>query len=175
MTFHSIRTRLVLWLLVFALLPPLLLGAAFLPTRAALRGMALDQLADNAAILNELIDRNLFERYGDVQAFGLNTAAHRSENWDNPGAGQPAGAGDGRLHGDLWRLQADAAGLAGGPRAGRQQQGRRRPRPRHRQALHPPPGRRALADQGAGGPLPAGQGGAVRHGGGAAGHRAAAA
>ncbi|EFH10908.1 cache domain-containing protein, partial [Teichococcus cervicalis] len=89
MTFHSIRTRLVLWLLVFALLPPLLLGAAFLPTRAALRGMALDQLADNAAILNELIDRNLFERYGDVQAFGLNTAAHRSENWDNPGPDNP--------------------------------------------------------------------------------------
>ncbi|WBV44602.1 methyl-accepting chemotaxis protein [Pseudoroseomonas cervicalis] len=89
MTLRSIRTRLVLWLLAFALLPPLLLAIAFLPTRAALRGMAVDQLADNAAILNELIDRNLFERYGDVQAFGLNTAAHRRENWGWPGSDNP--------------------------------------------------------------------------------------
>ena len=37
----------------------------------------------------EVIERNLFERYGDVQAFGLNTASYDKKNWKNPGVDNP--------------------------------------------------------------------------------------
>ena len=37
-------------------------------------------------VIGDTIDRNLFERYGDVKAFALNTAATNSENWKRPGA-----------------------------------------------------------------------------------------
>ena len=39
--------------------------------------------------LNDLIDRNLFERYGDVQAFGLNTAVQDRSNWRAASADNP--------------------------------------------------------------------------------------
>ena len=40
-------------------------------------------LAINATKMMDVIERNLFERYGDVQAFGLNTAAQDPANWGN--------------------------------------------------------------------------------------------
>jgi len=43
----------------------------------------------NATAVNDVIDRNLFERYGDVQAFGLNAAAHDALNWRNQNPDNP--------------------------------------------------------------------------------------
>jgi methyl-accepting chemotaxis protein len=43
----------------------------------------------SAAAISDVIDRNLFERYGDVQAFGLNRAAQDQANWGNVTAGNP--------------------------------------------------------------------------------------
>lgn len=83
------RSSIVLLLLAFGLAPALLLGAVFMLERDSLRASAMSRLADAAATLNDTIDRNLFERYGDVQAFGLNTAAHEPRNWRRPGAGNP--------------------------------------------------------------------------------------
>jgi methyl-accepting chemotaxis protein len=83
------RSRIVLLLLAFGLAPAILLGAAFLAERGELRRTAMDRLADAAASLGDTIDRNLFERYGDVQAFGLNTVAHDPRNWRRPGANNP--------------------------------------------------------------------------------------
>ncbi|MFC7474955.1 methyl-accepting chemotaxis protein [Dankookia sp. GCM10030260] len=85
----AMRSRIVLLLLGFGLAPAILLGAAFLAERGELRRSAMDRLADAAASLGETIDRNLFERYGDVQAFGLNTVAHDPGNWRRPGAANP--------------------------------------------------------------------------------------
>ena len=85
----KIRSRVVLLLLAFGLIPALLLAAAFLAERSALRASVMGRLSDAATTLNDTIDRNLFERYGDVQAFGLNTAAHDPTNWRRPGAGNP--------------------------------------------------------------------------------------
>lgn len=42
-----------------------------------------DTLENAAEETISMIDRNLFERYGDVQAFGLNVAAHNPDNWRN--------------------------------------------------------------------------------------------
>jgi len=42
-----------------------------------------------ASKLIETIERNLFERYGDVQAFTLNSAASNPKNWNNPTKDNP--------------------------------------------------------------------------------------
>ncbi|TDH60844.1 hypothetical protein E2C06_19675 [Dankookia rubra] len=85
----TMRSRVVLLLLGFGLVPAMLLGGAFLAERGDLHRTAMDRLADAAASLGDTIDRNLFERYGDVQAFGLNTVAHEPANWRRPGADNP--------------------------------------------------------------------------------------
>ncbi len=41
-----------------------------------------------AASISDKIDRNLFERYGDVQAFGLNRAVYSRDDWYKPGRAQ---------------------------------------------------------------------------------------
>ena len=46
-------------------------------------------LKTSADSVGEMIDRNLFERYGDVQAFGFNNAAYEPANWKNPSASNP--------------------------------------------------------------------------------------
>ncbi|MBB5694950.1 methyl-accepting chemotaxis protein [Muricoccus pecuniae] len=85
----TMRGRVVLLLLLFGLTPAILLGCAFLGERGALRESVLTRLSDASSNLNDVIDRNLFERYGDVQAFGLNTAAHDPANWRRPSAENP--------------------------------------------------------------------------------------
>ena len=85
----KMRGRVVLLLLAFGMIPALLLSAAFVAQRSNLRAEAMSRLVDTAANLNDTIDRNLFERYGDVQAFGLNTAAYDPANWRRPGADNP--------------------------------------------------------------------------------------
>ena len=40
---------------------------------------------DTSASIADLIDRNLFERYGDVQAFSLNGLIQNKENWYKQG------------------------------------------------------------------------------------------
>jgi hypothetical protein len=47
------------------------------------------RVGDYAFSLNDIIDRNLFERYGDVQAFGKNTSAYDPANWRNPSDSNP--------------------------------------------------------------------------------------
>lgn len=42
-----------------------------------------------ASNLIDIIERALFERYGDVQAFGLNAAASNPANWHRPGEDTP--------------------------------------------------------------------------------------
>jgi len=85
----TLRPRIVLLLLAFGLMPALLLTGTYLVQRQALKQAAMARLADAAAALTDSIDRNLFERYGDVQAFGLNTAAHDPRNWKRPGKDNP--------------------------------------------------------------------------------------
>lgn len=46
-----------------------------------LNAATLQNIAENIA---DKIDRNLFERYGDVQAFGFNTVIQNLEHWYKP-------------------------------------------------------------------------------------------
>ena len=86
---NRIRTKLSTLFLLFGLVPAIALFMVFVYSEGALKSVFMDRAAHTAAKINDVIDRNLFERYGDVQAFGLNAAAQDPANWavatpDNP-------------------------------------------------------------------------------------------
>ncbi|MBP7253540.1 MAG: HAMP domain-containing protein [Alphaproteobacteria bacterium] len=85
----SVRTKLVILLVVFAIVPTVAMYSVFANKEEEIRQMAEDTLRDSTKTIGELIDRNLFERYGDVQAFGYNTAAYDSAHWSKPSAENP--------------------------------------------------------------------------------------
>lgn len=85
----SVRTKLVILFVVFAIVPTMAMYLVFANKEEEIRAMAEDTLRDSTKTIGELIDRNLFERYGDVQAFGYNTAAYDSAHWGKPGAENP--------------------------------------------------------------------------------------
>lgn len=73
---RTLKAKLLTSYLLMGLVPILLVGVVpYFESRKALgtqRGIELQSIAEETI---ELIDRNLFERYGDVQAFALNPAA----------------------------------------------------------------------------------------------------
>jgi methyl-accepting chemotaxis protein len=81
MAHFNIRTKLTAMLVVFGLLP---LGAVMPIVFNKLNKMEQGTLNDmhiTAEQISETIDRNLFERYGDVQAFGTNAASKDVTRW----------------------------------------------------------------------------------------------
>lgn len=87
--FSGIRAKLVLTLLVFGLLPAAILFGILRSQEANIKEALTAKVAATAIAVNDVIDRNLFERYGDVQAFGLNSAAYTAANWNAPGDNNP--------------------------------------------------------------------------------------
>lgn len=70
---QSIKTKLVLWFLAVGIVPVLVVGwLAFARSYDNMQRLLGGHLENTAAETIDKIDRNLFERYGDVQAF----AAH---------------------------------------------------------------------------------------------------
>ncbi len=86
---HSIKFRLVLFFLLFGVVPALCLMAVFFSDKATIEGAFRAPVKDMAVAAGDTIDRNLFERYGDVQAFGVNAAAWDPVNWRNPSPANP--------------------------------------------------------------------------------------
>ncbi len=82
-----IARKLALLCLAFGVVP-LVLVSALLLNRAttAVRERAADGLQQTAGHLADKIDRNLFERYGDVQAFGYNDVVNDRSQWYKVGA-----------------------------------------------------------------------------------------
>jgi len=85
----DLRKKVIVLLLVFGLLPAGTLFGIFALKEASLRNIAANEFAAYAHSLLDIVDRNLFERYGDVQAFGYNSAAYDSSNWNNPSDQNP--------------------------------------------------------------------------------------
>lgn len=81
----KIRGKLIALFLLFGVAPALVLLSILLGQSDAFKESMSAKMALNARQMNDVIDRNLFERYGDVQAFGLNTASHDPINWKRPG------------------------------------------------------------------------------------------
>jgi methyl-accepting chemotaxis protein len=85
----SMRVKIMVLLLSFGLLPCILLFASFYVNKSAFEDKAGQMLANEATATIDVIERNLFERYGDVQAFGYNSEAYKPENWRNPVEANP--------------------------------------------------------------------------------------
>ncbi len=84
-----IRAKLSLLFLIFGLVPALAVFMIFLTSRHEFEAAFARPVVNLAHQINDVIDRNLFERYGDVQAFGYNTAAHDPANWRYPADSNP--------------------------------------------------------------------------------------
>lgn len=82
----SLRTKIILGFLLVGLLPSIVLqiNTYFLGKESS--HSETRQLQTIANGIGDTIDRNLFERYGDVQAFGYNTVVLNRENWYVQGA-----------------------------------------------------------------------------------------
>ncbi len=77
----KLTVKLTLLFLVFGLVPMLILGTIAYQAAGTIEegeGMRFQVAAEGIA---DKIDRNLFERYGDVQAFALNHAVLNRDNW----------------------------------------------------------------------------------------------
>lgn len=85
----NIRSKLIMLLLVFGLVPVLAVMPIIFSKLNEMQTAKLDDMHTTAQGVGELIDRNLFERYGDVQAFGTNAASKDLHNWYKPSASNP--------------------------------------------------------------------------------------
>lgn len=85
----SVKGKLATALVTLGILPAIVIdGALYLKKQDIEKGYQ-ENLVQFVTGIGEVIDRNLFERYGDVQAFGYNTAAYDPTNWRNPVEGNP--------------------------------------------------------------------------------------
>ena len=83
------RVKIQILLLAFGVLPSSIILCAFLMEKPQIESISTQILQENAGAISDVIERNLFERYGDVQAFGYNSEAYKSENWRNPSESNP--------------------------------------------------------------------------------------
>ena len=86
---NRFSTKLAGILLAFGLVSALSMFFAFEASRDDFEDAAAKTVINNATLINEIVERNLFERYGDVQAFGLNVAAHDPANFRRPSDDNP--------------------------------------------------------------------------------------
>ena len=68
--FNTIAFKLIAILLPFGLVPALLVFAVFEFTKQEFRNAFAKPVVAMAVQVNEIIDRNLFERYGDLSTTG---------------------------------------------------------------------------------------------------------
>lgn len=85
----KIQGKLITALCTFAILPPAIVFAILISLGSHFKDDSEKAYKAFAVSSMNIIDRNLFERYGDVQAFGYNTVAHNTENWGKNEAGNP--------------------------------------------------------------------------------------
>jgi len=81
----TLRARTMLACLALGIIPlAVLMGVAW-RVAERLAQTSAEQYSSIAADVADKIDRNLFERYGDVQAFGLNAVTRDKESWGKTG------------------------------------------------------------------------------------------
>ncbi len=85
----GIRAKLIAILLIFGVIPALSIFAVFFYSQNTFKEAFSKQFSTLATQVGDVIDRNLYERYGDVQAFTLNVAARDPANYRKPGPANP--------------------------------------------------------------------------------------
>ena len=85
--YWPIARKLAALCLAFGLVPVALVATMmFRQSATTVRDRAADRLRETAGHVADKIDRNLFERYGDVQAFGFNEVVRDRTQWYRAGA-----------------------------------------------------------------------------------------
>src|SRR3990170_4698986 len=84
-TAAGLTAKLVGTLLCFALVPTVLVALVVYWGFQEIRDQAANRFQVAAEAIADKTDRNLFERYGDVQAFGLNRALYNRASWYQEG------------------------------------------------------------------------------------------
>jgi methyl-accepting chemotaxis protein len=82
----GLRPKLVICFLMVGLIPVMVCSWRFLRASQRLGEGREANMALLAGHIMDKIERNLFERYGDVQAFGVNTAVLKKEDWYQVGS-----------------------------------------------------------------------------------------
>jgi methyl-accepting chemotaxis protein len=77
-------TRLAAMMTLFFALPTVVLGYIGFSSTNSIKSEFENELTVTSRRAADTIDRNLFERYGDVQAFGLNSVVQDKTSWYNP-------------------------------------------------------------------------------------------
>lgn len=85
----SVRLKIISLMCLVSFVASAAIVGLFVYKKSNFEQDALNRMADYAGVLNDLIDRNLFERYGDVQAFTQNRAAYNPANWGNISESNP--------------------------------------------------------------------------------------
>jgi len=85
----TLRCQIVLTCLVMGLLPAIAVGLIAWLATGRLTDATLSRFQSHATHIADLIDRNLFERYGDVQAFAVNGTIRERELWYKPSDDNP--------------------------------------------------------------------------------------
>ncbi len=84
----GLTRKLIVAFLCLGVLPGLAIAWRTFSAISAMSDEAGASYQTTAAAISDKIDRNLFERYGDVQAFGLNRAVFARGDWYQPGRSQ---------------------------------------------------------------------------------------
>ena len=80
----GITTKLVAIFILFGTVPMTAVGFIAFETSDDMKAKMGAQFMSESAGIADKIDRNLFERYGDVQAFGYNHVITRTSQWYDP-------------------------------------------------------------------------------------------
>jgi len=82
----GLATRIILICLAATLTPAIIITAWALHSATHMTDALTQSLASESSSILQIIDRNLFERYGDVQAFALNSAVQQRADWRKVGS-----------------------------------------------------------------------------------------
>lgn len=80
----SVTVKLVVLFAIFGVVPMVAISMITFQAATDMMGKIGLRFQDTAAGVSDRIDRNLFERYGDVQAFTYNDVVSRVSNWGDP-------------------------------------------------------------------------------------------
>lgn len=86
----SLQAKLIWSFLILGMLPLAVLAFITLNASRRISDGVTESYQSAAASINDKVDRNLFERYGDVQAFGMNSAVLDTNSWYQVGADKNA-------------------------------------------------------------------------------------
>ncbi len=100
----SLQAKLIWSFLILGMLPLAVLALITLNASRRISDGVTESYQSAAASINDKIDRNLFERYGDVQAFGVNSAVLDTNSWYQVGADKNAIAATANRYVNLYGL-----------------------------------------------------------------------